>query len=293
MVSYQWTIKTTGDGLLTGGEDGTVYLSLHGLDHQLPEVLIGEPDGEHEGSFAKSGVASGIIEVKDDLGELQTGRLRTTAPWHVESVAVTDLSNGRCWLAEVDQWADDTGDFPLLRFAPCARSDVPPPTQDEPEPERPIDADPEHDAQRDDVPGSGLKMEIERLKRQLRELGAELEQRKKRQGTDRPFITYELVATQNGRLVPLDSVLFVGLSGGFELAPGTSLALATDPAEGFGLGGLPGRWGEFYPRTEPTAFGLLPRSGVLGWAKAARAWAIPGQVLEDLLGPAWQREIFD
>lgn len=295
MISYQWTITTTGDGLLTGGEEGTVFLSLHGLDHQLPETQIGSPDGEHTGSFAKSGVASGMIAVQDDLGELQTGRLRTTVPWHVETVAVRDMATNRCWEAVVNEWADSTGDFPILRFSPCAKSEIPEPSPDRPAP-RPGPNQGE-DSGRD---GAGNEVgEVILLKRRVAELTHELNVLRNAPCVGdgkREFVTLELVAMRGGRAVPLDEVLYVGLSGGREVLPGTTLAIGTDKSEGFGLGGLPGRWADYYPGVEPSAFGLPPASGVLGWAATgakARAWAVPADLLEELLGSTWRHQFFD
>lgn len=282
MVRYQWTIKTTADGLLTGNADGTVYLSLHGLDAQMPELEIASKDLPIEGSFEKGGLATGVVEVEQDLGDLQTGRLRSDNRWHVDSVTVKDLGDGRQWTARVATWNDETGDFPLLRFAADepAVDDIPP---ERSSPERP---EPDEDLRTQLVE---LQRKYDALQRQCQRGGSG--------GQAAPTMeTYELVAMKGLRLVPLDTVLFVGLSGGFELQPGTTLFVSKDPAEGFGLGGMPGRWADWYPDRSPADFGLAPTKGVLGWAVgrggSAQGWAVSSDVLKDLLGPDWQNDLY-
>lgn len=111
MSRYSWTIKTAAQEV--DGEAGEVFLSLHGLEATTPEIKL--PVGEYE----PDAIESGVIEVDGELGELQTGLLRTQGAtrtaWPVEWVRIVNLADGREWTAQ-GGLCDPDGSCPLLRF---------------------------------------------------------------------------------------------------------------------------------------------------------------------------------
>lgn len=111
MSRYSWTIKTAAHAV--GSEPGTVYLSLHGLDASTREIKL--PASE----FEPDSVESGVLDVDGELGELQTGLLRTQrstrSPWPVDWIRVVNLDDGREWTAQGGP-CDPDGSCPLLRF---------------------------------------------------------------------------------------------------------------------------------------------------------------------------------
>ena len=58
---------------------------------------------------------------------------------------------------------------------------------------------------------------------------------------------------------------------------------------GFGLGGSPGRWREFYPSTPPESLGLPPGVGILVF-DGVRGHALDPATLQRLLGPDWRSQ---
>jgi hypothetical protein len=115
-MRYRWTIKT-GDAMYAG-TDSSVFLSLAGLDASMREVEISDPDTIND--WEKGDQNHGVIET-DDLGELQTGTLRSdnsgpSSGWQVDWVKVQNEEDGREWTATVGKW-DDNGRFPMLKFA--------------------------------------------------------------------------------------------------------------------------------------------------------------------------------
>jgi hypothetical protein len=111
MSRYSWTIKTAAQEV--DGEAGEVYLSLHGLEATTPELKL--PASEYE----PDSIESGVIEVDGELGELQTGLVRTQGAtrtaWPVEWVRIVNLADGREWTAQ-GGLCDPDGSCPLLRF---------------------------------------------------------------------------------------------------------------------------------------------------------------------------------
>jgi hypothetical protein len=111
MSRYSWTIKTAAQAV--GSEPGAVYLALHGLDATTPEIKL--PASEYE----PDSVESGVLDVDGELGELQTGLLRTQGAtrsvWPVDWVRVVHLGDGREWTAQGGP-CDPEGSCPLLRF---------------------------------------------------------------------------------------------------------------------------------------------------------------------------------
>ncbi len=111
MSRYSWTIKTAPQEV--DGEAGEVYLSLHGLEATTPELKL--PASEYE----PDAIESGVIEVDGELGELQTGLVRTQGAtrtaWPFEWVRIVNLADGREWTAQ-GGLCDPDGSCPLLRF---------------------------------------------------------------------------------------------------------------------------------------------------------------------------------
>lgn len=111
MSRYSWTIKTAAQA--EAGDAGEVYLSLHGLDAATPEIKL--PASEYEPDC----VESGVMDVDGELGELQTGLLRTQgearSAWRVDWVRIVHLEDGREWTAQGGP-CDPEGSCPLLRF---------------------------------------------------------------------------------------------------------------------------------------------------------------------------------
>lgn len=111
MPRYNWTIKTAAYAAV--GDPGAVYLSLHGLSASTNAIVLPAR------SYAGGSVESGVIDIGGELGELQTGSLRTQesmrSAWPVEWVKVVNLSDGREWTAPGGA-CDSEGSCPLLRF---------------------------------------------------------------------------------------------------------------------------------------------------------------------------------
>ena len=111
MTRYSWTIKTTAQA--ADGDAGEVYLALHGLEATTPEIKL--PASEYE----PDSIESGVMDVDGELGELQTGSLRTQgaarSAWPVEWVRIVHLEDGREWTAQGGP-CDSEGSCPLLRF---------------------------------------------------------------------------------------------------------------------------------------------------------------------------------
>lgn len=111
MSRYSWTIKTAAQQ--ADGDTGGVYLSLHGLDATTHDIRL--PASEYEPGT----IESGVLDVDGELGELQTGLLRTQGAtrtaWPVEWVRIVNLADGREWTAQ-GGLCDPDGSCPLLRF---------------------------------------------------------------------------------------------------------------------------------------------------------------------------------
>lgn len=143
-----------------------------------------------------------------------------------------------------------------------------------------------------------IQEEIENLKAQakLRELQAERD-RLLAGGTGTgtgttpgTFRTYEIYGTLNGVKVPLAQVV-VNQGGRYVMVPGGVLFVGDNPADGFGLAGIPGRWSTYYGGQSPTQFGLDADRAVMGW-DGARGWAVPASTLMQMFGADWRMKIY-
>ncbi len=115
-MRYRWSVKT--GSAMYAATDANVFLSLAGLDANMREVEISDPDALND--WEKGDLNHGSIET-EDLGELQTGTLRhdqsgPSSGWKVDWVKVQNEEDGREWTATVGKF-DEGGRFPLLRFS--------------------------------------------------------------------------------------------------------------------------------------------------------------------------------
>jgi len=110
--------------------------------------------------------------------------------------------------------------------------------------------------------------------------------------TPMTFRTFELYGVWNNAATPLMQVL--QRSGtGWAVIPGARVLVTTQPNEGFGLSGAPGRWAEFYGGRSPSEFGQDLDKGVLFLdATSRRGYAVPAQQLTEFFGANWRSVLY-
>ena len=264
MTRYSWMIHTADEEV--EGAVGDVYLALHGLKASTRELKLPRRD------YAVGTVESGIIEVRSDLGELQTGSLRTDAAertvWTPDWIRIVHLSDGRQWSAQGSA-CDPDGACPLLQFVKTrdpisARSseEEDPESQDDPAGD-PEGAPPSRDQSSEEVPP---------------------------QDTGSVVRTYEIFGTQQGRLVPLSAILRIR-DGRKQLMPGAQVFVTDQASQGFGLAGEPGRWAELYPDEDPARYGLDSDKPVLA-SDGGRGWVVDAHYLALIFGAEWRRVVY-
>lgn len=324
-MRYRWTIKT-GDAMYAG-TDSSVFLSLAGLDASMREVEISDPDTIND--WEKGDQNHGVIET-DDLGELQTGTLRSdnsgpSSGWQVDWVKVQNEEDGREWTATVGKW-DDNGRFPMLKFARtddgqfeqiqkqraaaaqsrAAKEAKEAKARKEAE-EKQNELDEEAAFQKElDAQNKQLERELRkaRLEAELAKRKAEIE--KLKAGSQVPSTpappmggsgttgtrTYELYGVLNGMNVPLAQVVQCDTSTGrCSVVPGGRVIVGEQPGEGFGLAGIPGRWQMYYGARSPAEFGLDADKGVLG-SDGSRGWVLTAQFLSQVFGSGWRAAVY-
>ena len=267
MTRYSWMIYTAEEE--TGEGAGEVYLSLHGLKASTLELKLPRRD------FAGGTVEAGIIEVRRDLGELQTGSLRTAdsarSLWTSDWIRVVNLSDGRQWTAR-GVACELGGSCSLLQFER---------TRD------PMDLE-KSKRGRDDAdqesPADGATDD---------ELG-EMEPEGWREGgpsNARPVVrTYELFGRHKGRLVPLAEILQVR-AGSKQLTPGAQVLVTDQESQGFGLAGEPGLWQDLYPGVDPALYGLDSDKPILA-SDGSRGWVVDAHYLAMIFGAQWRRVVY-
>ncbi len=105
------------------------------------------------------------------------------------------------------------------------------------------------------------------------------------------FRTYELFGNLNGANVPLNRVVTQdGSTGRYTLVPGARVLVAEAPGEGFGLGGMPGRWSAFYSDS-PAQYGLDADKGVLA-SDGSRGWVVTAAFLSQVFGAGWRAAVY-
>jgi hypothetical protein len=107
--------------------------------------------------------------------------------------------------------------------------------------------------------------------------------------------TVELYFTdQTGRRLYFRDAVRRRLGGGWTLNASVQARLALNPDEGYGLGGVPGRWNEFFPGCPPTRYGLDADIGVLyadDNERRERTYAADPDLLQQTLGTDWRTRI--
>ena len=274
MVKYRWTIHTS--NTLYSGTSGQVFLTLHGLNASTREVELPNPESE---SFDRDQTDTGIIDVAECVGEIESGTLRTEGnttgkPWNVDWVKITNLDDGREWIASDVGECDAQGRCPILRFIKTASSG---PSAGK-EYQEPGDGG---------AQGEFASLElVQELQRQLAELKAELRALRGGMGTTPSLTTIELFGTLRGRRVPLAEIVVGG-----RVIPGGAVCVTRLASEGFGLGGTPGKWPELYPDSDPEKYGLDPLRPVLAF-DGQKVWPLSARFLEMLLGASWRDELY-
>lgn len=304
-MKYRWTIHTA--DTLYSGTSGEVYLALHGLNASMKEVLLPNPDSE---LFDRDQTESGMLDVAEDLGEIDSGTVRTEGnttgkPWNVDYVKIMNVVDGREWTASNVGECDTQGRCPLLRFVKTASAAPLPQEAEDGEGEDPEgapggdnqEAEPIRPNRRDADAEmiSELRRQVAMLSRTVESQGAELRTLRSSLGLVKggPKIdTLEVFGTLRGRVVPLLEVISTNrLGGGVNLVPGGSICLTKDPSEGYGLAGSPGRWRELFPGVNPMSLGLDPFRAVVA-SDGKKAWPLSSQYLEMIFGASWRDDVY-
>jgi hypothetical protein len=261
MTRYSWTLHAA-DAPQDSGS-GDVYLSLHGLQSVTKALKLPSRD------FASGSIDSGIVEVRGDLGELQTGALwiegLERSAWTLDWIRIMNLSDGRQWTAR-GVACDAEGSCSLLQFDR---------TRDPSEPATPsenVNPDP---------PAAGDDPEME-------ERGSG--DRGSPQSTATVVRTYEIFGKQKGRVVPLAEILQVR-AGIKQLTPGAQVLVTDQESQGFGLGGEPGLWEDLYPGVDPALYGLDSDKPILA-SDGSRGWAVDAHYLAMIFGVNWRRVVY-
>lgn len=324
-MRYTWTIRT-GD-VWYAGTDANVFLALNGLDAVMKEVEISDPDQVND--WEKGDENHGSIET-EDLGELQTGVLRTdqsgaSAGWYVDWVKIRNEEDGREWTAQVGAWSDhdgrngrfrlkfslsDPGDYERIQKQKAeaarkqAEKDAAAKKQREAEDsaKRDAESDADFDKQLDEA-SKQLERELKkaRLEAELAKKRAEIEKIKNPSGTGTPtpsgsgmgsLRTFELFGMMNGMAVPLAQVVSCDRTTGVcTVTPGGRVIVGEQPNEGFGLAGIPGRWQMYYGGRSPAEFGLDADKGVLG-SDGSRGWVLDARFLSQIFGSGWRMAVY-
>lgn len=254
MAHYSWTIQTAEDA--DADDLRPVHLSLHGLRATTEEIALPTQ------AYGPGSVVSGVLRVHGDLGELQTGTLRTNesaaVPWAVGWMRVVNLRDGRQWTAR-GGICDADGSCPILRFIRTRGALG----------LRRINEDPDSGADGSSGEFSG---------KQALSCTPDLVR------------TYEIFGTHRGRVVPLTQILQMH-AGAKTLLRGGRIWIATDASQGFGLAGTPGKWVDLYPGVSPEAYGLDPDKPVLA-SDGASGWVLDAHYLAMLFGAEWRRVVY-
>ena len=273
MTRYSWMIHTADEG---GDEPlGNVYLSLHGLKASTQELQLPRRD------FAGDTVESGIIEVRSDLGELQSCSLRTQdsqrGTWAPDWIRVTNLSDGRQWSAQGSA-CDADGSCPLMRFKQ-ARGPVELPDSKDAQDQNADEG--ERKEPKEDPAGEDQRGEVEGTK-------------SSDGSADKDPLsivrTYEIFGRHKGRVVPLAEILQVR-AGQRQLTPGAQVLLTDQESQGFGLGGEPGLWEDLYPGVDPALYGLDSDKPILA-SDGSRGWVVDAHYLAMIFGVNWRRVVY-
>lgn len=279
-VKYRWKIHTA--DVLYAGTSGDVYLSLHGLDASMKEVLLPNPDSL---SFDRDQTDTGLIDVAEDLGEIDSGVIRTdgntsTNPWRVDWVQITNLDDGREWTASDVGVADAQGRLPILKFKKTDNGLPEPPESSD---DNPDDSSSQGDSER------ATTEQLNALGERVTALEAEISSLKSSLGLIRSapqMVTTEIFGMLRGGLVPLKQVL-----SGNKVVAGGAICATSSSTEGFGLAGVPGKWLQLFPGVNPSDYGLDPQRPVVA-TDGQKVWPLSAKFLEQLLGANWRDSVF-
>ena len=102
--------------------------------------------------------------------------------------------------------------------------------------------------------------------------------------------TYEIYGRLNGRQVPIWKELsFDGVT--FHIKQGGRILVSHNPAEGYGVGGMPGSWTQLYGSRSPMDWGLDADKGVVAF-DGERAYAVPATQLVEIFGAGWRLVVY-
>lgn len=272
MTRYSWMIHTADEA--TGEVAGDVYLSLHGLKASTLELKLPRRD------FAAGTVEAGIIEVSRDLGELQTGSLRTEdsarSLWTSDWIRVVNLSDGRQWTAQ-GVACELGGSCSLLQFE---RS------------RDPIELEKSKRGRDQNVDDVDQKQPEDRAagdeRRQMEGDGSSDDGSRRNAGSI--VRTYELFGRHKGGVVPLAEILRIR-AGIKQLTPGAQVLVTDQESQGFGLGGEPGLWQDLYPNVDPALYGLDSDKPILA-SDGSRGWVVDAHYLAMIFGAQWRRVVY-
>ena len=79
--------------------------------------------------------------------------------------------------------------------------------------------------------------------------------------------------------------------GRWTVSPGASVMVTQAPNEGFGLGGMPGRWSMYYAGRSPAEFGLDSDKAVMA-SDGSRGWALSSSLLTQIFGSNWRQVVY-
>jgi len=322
-MRYRWEIRT-GDTWYAG-TDANVFISLAGDKGSMKEMEINDPDSNND--WEKGDVNHGIFETAD-LGNITTGTLKhdgsgASPDWTVDYVKITNDEDGRVWLAGVNgelkgnqpfrlvfRWTDH-GQYDEMQRR--AKEEATKKTHDDEDAQAKSEED---QADRDAAAQERqYRKELERQKRQmnlelqkakqdaeLAKMRAQIDQLKgggqaqggMPPGTQMPGVpgvqTFEVFGIVGGRLAPMTSAI-TNNGGRWTVNPGASVMVTQVANEGFGLGGVPGRWSMYYAGRSPAEFGLDSDKAVMA-SDGSRGWALPATLLTQIFGSNWRQVVY-
>lgn len=281
MTRYRWKIHTADEG--TDEALGDVYMSLQGIKASTNEFKLARRE------FLRDTVESGIIEVRGDLGELQTCSLRTQdserSSWTPDWIRVINLSDGRRWTAQGAACGTD-GSCALLRFK--RTRDLVELQRSTAGPDQSADADGRPTPKEDPTQKPKEDRAAEDARRETARCGFDVGPAFKDSGS--AVRTYEIFGKHKGSVVPLAEILQIR-AGTKQLTPGAQVLLTAEESQGFGLAGEPGLWADLYPGVDPGVYGLDSDKPVLA-SDGSRGWAVDAHYLAMIFGANWRRVVY-
>jgi|JI9StandDraft_1071089.scaffolds.fasta_scaffold78003_2 hypothetical protein len=314
-MKYGVIIKTS--DLFQSGTDANVYLGMQGSLGSMREVQISDEQAVND--FERNDTNHASVETAD-LGDIKSGTLREDrslagSGWAVDWIKIRNEEDDREWTATVGTWSDSdgrTGKFPTLRFTLTDRGRF-----DEIQRQKAGDAaqlSDDEDIKRQEKEFAQQKRQIDldlrKAKQEVELMKARAEIDKLRAGTVTPPVptsgsgggwnggspsgvrTYELFGMMNGGTVPLTQAIILDRqTGQCSVVPGARVMVGESATDGFGLGGIPGRWQMYYAGRSPSEFGQDADKGIVGW-DGSRAWVFPAQQLAQIFGANWRMAIY-